>query len=64
MANLHIYKYIAEKKFPIRDKYIYFRGNLNKNIKTRVSFLNCHFNVLLKKDEREQQISNSIKRYI
>ena len=63
MSNLQIYKYISEKKFPIRDKYIYFRGNFNKNIKTRVSFLNGHFNVLLKKDEREQQISNSIKRY-
>ena len=63
MANLKIYKFISEQKFPIRDEYLSFRGNFNKNINKRVLFLNEHFNVLLKKNKKEQEICEIIKKY-
>ena len=63
MANFQIYKFLSEKKFPIRDKFISFRDNFNKNVKKRTIFLNNHFSVLLKKDKTQQQISDLIKRH-
>lgn len=63
MANLQIYKFISDHKFPIRDRFISFRWNFNKNVNKRVLFLNNHFNILLKKNKKEQEISNIIQKY-
>ena len=63
MEDIEIYKYLAQKKFPIRDNYITFRGNFNKNVKQKFSFLNSHFSILLKKDKKEEIESEISKRY-
>ena len=63
MEDLKVYKYLAQKKFPIRDNYITFRYNFNKNVKQKFSFLNSHFSILLKKDKKEEVESEIAKRY-
>ena len=64
MEDIQIYKYLERNKFPIRDKYITFRGNFNKNVKQKFSLLNSHFSILLKKDKKEEIESEIAKRYI
>ena len=63
MSNLHIYNLFSENNFPIRDKYISFKGSFNKNVKSKISFLNNHFNILLKKNKKEQEIFDTIQQY-
>lgn len=66
MANLQVYKYLSATKFPIRDKYISFFGNFNnfnRNVKRKLTFLNDHFKILLKKNKKEQEESDLEKKY-
>ena len=63
MADIQVYKYLEQKKFPIRDNYITFRYDFNKNVKQKFSFLNSHFSLLLKKDKKEEIESEIAKRY-
>jgi hypothetical protein len=63
MADIQVYKYLEQKKFPIRDNYITFRYDFNKNVKQKFSFLNSHFSILLKKDKKEEIESEIAKRY-
>ena len=63
MSNLQVYYLFSEKQFPIRDNYISFKGTFHKNVKSKISFLNNHFNILLKKNKKEQEICDAIKSY-
>ena len=63
MEKYYIYHFISEQKFPIREKYLSFTGNFNKNMNKRILFLSNHFNILLKKSKREQEICEIIKNY-
>ena len=63
MSNLLKYNLFSEKQFSIRDSYTSFKGSFHKNINSKISFLNSHFNILLKKNKKEQEISDAIKEY-
>ena len=63
MSNLLKYNLFSQKQFSIRDSYTSFKGSFHKNINSKISFLNSHFNILLKKNKKEQEISDAIKEY-
>ena len=63
MSNLQVYYLFSERQFPLRDNYISFKGSFHKNVKSKISFLNNHFNILLKKNKKEQEICDAIKSY-
>ena len=63
MENLQIYHFISDQKFPIREQYLSSGENFNKNMNKRILLLNNHFNILLKKSKKEQEICEIIKNY-